>query len=46
MDSSWDGRCVLRFQQGNMKHMMDFHRTWKFELKSHDIGWFHNEEWT
>jgi hypothetical protein len=42
MDSSRDGRCVLKFQQGNMKHKMDSHKTWKLELKSHDIGWFHN----
>jgi hypothetical protein len=34
------------FQQGNMKHKMDFHKNWKLELKNHDINLFQNEEWT
>ncbi len=46
MDSSWSGRRMVRFQQGNMKRKMDFHRTWKLELESHNIDLFHNEEWT
>jgi hypothetical protein len=46
MNSSWNGRHMVRFQQGNMEHRMDSHRTWKLELKSHDIDLFHNEEWT
>jgi hypothetical protein len=29
-----------------MKPKMDSHRTWKLELKNHDIDLFHNEEWT
>jgi hypothetical protein len=29
-----------------MKHRMDSHRIWKFELESHNIDLFHNEEWT
>jgi hypothetical protein len=44
MDSSWNGRCVINFQQENMKHKMDSHRTWKFELENHDIDLFHNEK--
>jgi hypothetical protein len=23
MNSSWNGRCMVNFQQGNMKHKMD-----------------------
>jgi hypothetical protein len=46
MDSSWNGRHIIKFQQGNMKHKMDFHKTWKLELESHDIDLFHNEKWT
>jgi hypothetical protein len=42
----WNGRCMVRLQQGNVKHKMESHRIWKFELESHDINWFHNEEWT
>jgi hypothetical protein len=44
MDYSWSDRCVVRFQQRNMKHMIDFHTTWKLESESHDIDLFHNEE--
>jgi hypothetical protein len=48
MDSFWNGRHMVKFQQGNMKHMMDSHKTLKLELEleSHDIDLFHNEEWT
>ncbi len=38
-----DKHVVRLFQQGNMKHMMDYHKTWKLELESHDIDLFHNE---
>ncbi len=34
MDSSWNGRHMVRFQQGNIKHRMDFHKTQKLELKN------------
>jgi hypothetical protein len=44
MDSSWNGRRMVRFQERNMKHKMDFHRTWKLELESHDFDLFHNKE--
>ncbi len=27
-----------------MKHKMDFHKTWKLELESHDIDLFHKWE--
>ncbi len=27
MDSFWNGKHVVRFQQGNMKHNMDSHKT-------------------
>jgi hypothetical protein len=43
MDSSWNGRCVVRFQQGNMKRKMEFHRAWKLELESFDIDLFQNK---
>jgi len=46
MDSSWNGRCVVRFQQRDMKHMIDSHITWNLELENHDIDLFHNEECT
>ncbi len=48
MDSFWNGRHMVKFQQGNMKHMMDSHKTLKLELEleSHDKDLFHNEEWT
>jgi hypothetical protein len=47
MNSSYNDKHVVRLsQQGNMKHMMDSHKNWKFGLESHDIDLFHNEEWT
>jgi hypothetical protein len=46
VDSSWNGRSMVRFQQGNVKHRMDFHRTYKLKLENHGIDLFHNEEWT
>jgi hypothetical protein len=32
---------MVRLQQGNMKHMMDFCGIYKFELEGHDIDLFH-----
>ncbi len=40
MDFSWNGKHLVRFQQENMKHRMDSHRTWKLELESHGIDLF------
>jgi len=46
MNFSWNGRCMVRFQQKNMKHGMDSHIIWKLELERHNIDLFHNQEWT
>jgi len=32
---------MVRFQQGNMKHMMDFHGVWKPEMEGNTIDLFH-----
>jgi hypothetical protein len=37
---------MVRLQQGNMKHMMDFCGIYKFELEGHDIDLFHDSERT
>jgi hypothetical protein len=46
MSSFWDGRCMVRFQYKSIKHKMNFHGNWKFELKCHKMDLFHDDEWT
>ncbi len=41
---SWDNWYMVRFQQGNMKHRMDFHGVWKLEMEGHTIDLSHDND--
>ncbi len=44
MYSPWNGKNMVRLQQWNMKHGLNFHGIRKFELECHCVDLFHDGE--